>query len=154
VNRRERIDRDFERYHRNGWAPVPWRQHPPELRRAIRAARMRPKLKGCFENSLRLTLEQREVPVTYVEGWCTSSLVGWPFQHAWVRIGDTEHDVTIVDGDVRRLVKWEPPRDYIVTAIIEREWFGPVAEPVFARTFRAALAMLGVDLPTAKEHTQ
>jgi hypothetical protein len=94
------VDRDTDRlvrmYFQNGWAPIPYAHHPPHIRQAIRAARMRPKMKGCFENCIRLMLQQHEVPLTYCEGWVTTANVPFPIDHAWLKDADGKMvDVTL-----------------------------------------------------------
>lgn len=71
---------------RNGWAPVPWGHHPPQVRAAIRAARFRPLIKQCFSNSQKLLLNQHPLTVQfeYVEG--IVSIHGIPIQHAWLNM--------------------------------------------------------------------
>lgn len=93
LNVDDETDRRIRQYVRNGWSPVPYAHHPAHIRQAIRAAGIRPKMKACFENCIRLMLQQRVVRLTYCEGFVSTAYVPFPIEHAWLK---DEHG-TVVD---------------------------------------------------------
>lgn len=144
------LDERIEHYRRRGWCPVPWRHQADRVRAAIRAARMVPQMKGCFANSARVVLRQDVLPLTYCEGWVTSSLP-IPIEHAWVEDGDgVRHDLTLPVEDVRPLIWWRIPTPALRDALVWRGRFGPIDEAGFRQTHRAAFAALGLLTPQAE----
>lgn len=136
------VDRAVDYYSRRGWAPVPWRDQPADVKIAIRAAGMRPKIKSCFENSQRLVLGQRHVPLTYVEGWVTS---GFPmlFEHAWLQDPEGRRvDVTLSAERVRVYESWTVTRLELITSMSRTRVYGPVFADRFRDTHAQALAAL------------
>jgi len=140
----ERTNKRFETYMRMGWAPVPFKHQPPHIKKALREARVRPKIKGCFETNSKLVLFQDEVPLTYVEGWVTTERVPFPFEHAWVQddVG-TDIDVTITPKQPRILVSWEVPASEVRRAVFSRGYYGPIRGHEFNETSRQAYELMG-----------
>jgi len=126
-------DRRIGQYMRNGWAPVPYAHHPPHIRRAIREARMRPKMKSCFENCIRLICQQQIVPLTYCEGWVSTAHVPFPIEHAWLK--DEHGEVVDVTLGAERGAVILAHREYTPAEVrqgilktqvyghIDKEWF-------------------------------
>ena len=80
-----------------GWYPVPWRHHPPEIRDLIRALRFRPQLKQCYSNCQKLILGNIKLKfglaLEYREGWIQVRQV--PVPHAWLLFRGEVLDPTI-----------------------------------------------------------
>ncbi len=136
------VDRAVECYMRRGWAPVPWKNQPADVKIAIRAAGMRPKMKSCFENSQRLVLGQRHVPLTYVEGWVTTGLP-LLIEHAWLQDPEGRRvDVTLSAERVRVHASWTVTRLELITSMARTRIYGPVFADRFRDTHAQALAAL------------
>jgi hypothetical protein len=132
----DETDRRIRQYMRNGWSPIPYAHHPAHIRQAIRAARIRPKMKACFENCIRLVLQQKDVPLTYCEGFVSTAHVPFPIEHAWLK---DEHGVT-------RDITLSPDRNPVVLAhreytpaevrvgICQTRVFGPINPEWFQQT--------------------
>ena len=138
-------DRRLDHYFRNGWAPTPFAHHPPHIRRAIRAAGMRPKMKCCFENCIRLVLQQRVVPLTYCEGFVATDHVPFPIEHAWLK---DEHgtvvDVTLGEGrTVTILAHREFTREEVTSGVLKTQVYGPLDQKWFWRTSAEVWRMNG-----------
>lgn len=136
TEKKDDTDRRIAQYMRNGWAPVPFAHHPPHIRLAIRAARMRPKMKCCFENCIRLICQQQVVPLTYCEGFVSTAHVPFPIEHAWLK---DEHGVVIdVTLGAERGVVILAHREYtpaaVRTGILRTRVFEPIDPEWFLRT--------------------
>ena len=73
---------------RNTCAPT--KHLPPEIRRALKAASMRPVRNQCYATAAKLVMHG-EMPLLYVEGWARWE--GHNIAHAWVRhpnLGDVD----------------------------------------------------------------
>ena len=133
MNDPDDTDRRIAQYMRNGWAPVPYAHHPPHIRLAIREARMRPKMKCCFENCIRLICQQQVVPLTYCEGWVSTAHVPFPIEHAWLK---DEHgtvvDVTISESRKAVILAH---REYtpaeVRVGILKTQVYGPIDKEWF-----------------------
>lgn len=137
-------DQKIAHYHRRGWCPVPWAHHPPHVRAAIRAVGFRPGMKACFANAARVTLGQRAVPLTYVEGWVTARLP-IPFEHAWVEDADgVAHDLTLPGDEVSVRVSWRVDADALRRTLVARRTYGPAEPERFVATRRDAYAAAGI----------
>lgn len=133
------VSRRLAQYQRRGWCPVPWRHQPVHVKAAIRAARVVPKMKGCFENSQRIVLRQQLVPFTYTEGWVTSARVPFPFQHGWLTDANGERvDLTLDVADVLPLVSWTVSFDVLRMILVARRFFGPALLERFNETHATA----------------
>lgn len=149
------IDRKIDRFLKNGWCPLPWKHHPPHIKAAIKAARMVPKMKGCFENSQRLVLSNPSL--AYVEGWIQAPSFPIPIEHAWVEDEEGRpYDVTLQTSkdtpQPRRLLQWTAPTEEVRRVLVERRTFGPIRVQHFHATHREAFKEIGifldpVDLP-------
>lgn len=65
-----------------------------DVRRALRAAGVRPSPKACYANAARVVVFQDEVDLSYVEGY--HEVDGTTVAHAWVRTSDgVDHDITL-----------------------------------------------------------
>lgn len=143
------IDRKIDRYLKYGWCPLPWKHHPPHIKAAIKAARMVPKMKGCFENSQRLILA--DPSLTYVEGWIQSPALPIPIEHAWVMDAEgRHHDVTLQTSkdapQPRRLLQWTAPTEEVRRVLIERRTFGPIRTQQFHASHMEAFKEIGMFL--------
>ena len=90
------IDRRIELFHRQGWYPVRWSHHPAPIKELIRKGRFVPKMKACYENSLRLIMAaietEHEQSLRYCEGWATSVI---PIEHSWLVFDGAIVDLTL-----------------------------------------------------------
>lgn len=141
---KEKTDRDFDRYMKLGWAPVVFKHQPSHIKKALRSAKVRPKIKGCFETNTKLVLFQEDVPLTYCEGWVSTDRVPFPFQHAWVRDETgADIDVTITPVQPTILVGWEVPVGEMRRTVISRGFYGPIRGYSFQETQQEAYKLLG-----------
>lgn len=120
----------------NGWAPAPFAHQPSHVRQAIRAARMRPKIKCCYENSIRILFQQELVPFTYCEGWVTTAHVPFPIDHAWLKdAAGNVVDLTIgPERKLKILAHQEHDREKVRAATLQSRVFGQVDQAWFLQT--------------------
>ena len=134
------VERAINFYSRHGWAPVPWKNQNESVRAAIRAAGFRPKIKSCFENAQRLSVGQRHVELTYVEGWVTTDLPV-VFEHAWLVDGEGRRvDITMSARRVNVHACWTVSRVDLITAMARTRVYGPVFADRFRDTYARALS--------------
>lgn len=112
------------KYNKNGWLPVPYNHHPEPVRRAIKAAHLRPAMKQCYQNSQRLMVCQNEVKFKYYEGLVGSII---PLQHAWLELDGKIVDVTL-DKPLEVLARYECSAEEIRLHMIQTRTYGPVHE--------------------------
>jgi hypothetical protein len=124
---RRNLDRVIQIYNRQGWYPVPWRHHPPEIRALIRALGFRPQLKGCYMNSQRLFVGNLHLAtgldLEYREGWVQTII---PIQHSWLLYKGEILDLTLDSHGVQYLESVGIPLARVLAHMVRTGNYGPV----------------------------
>ena len=120
------LERVIETYHKQGWYPVKWSHHPPEIKAALRAIGYRPRMKECYGNSQRLFLSDLLVgDLEYVEGHAGNMV---PVQHAWLLYEGEVLDLTLDNDTMRSDLVIKYTREQVRKTLVRTECFGPVSE--------------------------
>ena len=124
------MDRVLEVFNQQGWYPVPWRHHPPEIRRLIRASRFRPQLKQCYANCQQLIISNQQsgfgLDLHYREGWIETVI---PMQHAWLVYNGEILELTLTPNfnhEVQYLNSLECSIDEILVHMLKTGHYGTV----------------------------
>jgi len=86
----------LEHYIEHGWAPAQWEHHPDVIQDAFGVMGFEPRLKECFSNCQKFTLDSKryglDIEVEYHEGYVISII---PFEHAWLTFEGEVLDLTL-----------------------------------------------------------
>jgi hypothetical protein len=127
LDRATRTERKIQIYNRQGWYPVSWRHHPPEIRNLIRMLGFRPQMKCCYMNSQRLFIGnqhyQAGLDLQYREGWIQTVI---PIQHAWLLYKGEVLDLTLDSRETHYLESIGSTLDQVLAHLIWTRTYSPV----------------------------
>jgi hypothetical protein len=114
-------------YNRQGWYPVQWRHHPPEIHELIRTLRFRPQMKCCYMNSQRLLVGNHHLDLgldlQYREGWIQTVI---PIQHAWLLYNGQILDLTLDSRETHYLESIGSTIDQVLGHMISTRTYSEV----------------------------
>jgi hypothetical protein len=121
-------ERKVELYNRQGWCPVPWRHHAPEIRELIHMLGFRPQMKCCYMNSQRFVVGNYHkgagLDLEYREGWAIGCIV--PVQHAWLLYKGEVLDLTLDSSKTQYLQSCAVDVEEVLEHMIKTRVYGPV----------------------------
>lgn len=118
-------DQHIATLRRQGWCPVRWAHHPPEIKAELRRLGLAPQLKQCYMNCQKLILRTHLPDLEYWEGWSDRII---PFDHAWLLWRGEIIDLTLepeTKYPVSNYRGYMVPRDEVLQ-VLRRGWYGPL----------------------------